>query len=128
MVASYLPTALAPFSWLKCSTPDDREAFVLPVRNGEPCFAILLYRPPKYSTWRPRSYDAIPPMHEGRRVLFLSPGRNEARTISDAAEFNQRQLIAVKPGKRIGLWAIVVTMIWGFEETARVVIGGGAHA
>lgn len=125
MVASYLPTSLVAFSWLKCSPPDDREAYVLPVRNGEPCFAILLYNPPKRSKWRPRTVDAIPPMHLGKQTIFF-PSRVLGVILHDVAEFNASTLLRLKPGKRIRCWAVAVEMVCGFDETARVVIGGGA--
>ncbi len=124
MVAPILTSALQPLSWLKTSIPDERECSALPVANGEPCFAILLYRPPKRSKWRPRTVDCIPPMHVGKRSIFFAC-RVLAYVVRDCREFNERELLRLKPGRAVKLWAVPVSVVCGFDETARVVEGGG---
>ena len=122
MVAPILPPSLVPFSWFKAEVPDDHEFYTLPVANGEPCFAIMLYIPPKRSTWRPRTVDAIPPLHVGKKKIFFAC-RVLANVLRDCHEFNQHTLLRLKPGKRVGMWAVPVSMVCNYDETA-VVIGG----
>ncbi len=102
-----------------------RECMTPPVANGEHCYAIMLYKPPKRSKWRPRSLDCIPPMHLGKADVFF-PRRTLAPVLADAREFNSAALRKMKPGKSVQLWAVVVTCVFGFEATIRILQGGAA--
>ncbi len=131
MVASLLPPVLAPLTWLSASLPEGRDLIELPIPNGERCFGCLLYRPPKRSRWKPRTVDAIPPMHRGRKQIFYTT-RNLAALLRDTREFNAREMRTMKPGRSASLWAIAVQLIAPFDETARpidllTVQGGNDH-
>lgn len=120
MVAPLLPASLAPLTWLRADVPADRECSALPIARGEHCFAILLYRPPKRSKWRPRTVDAIPPTHRGKRQISFA-SRVLANVLKDAREFNERELLRLVPGKSVELWAVPVSIVCGFDETAQPV-------
>ena len=91
-----------------------------PVMKGERCFAISLWRPPKW--WRPRIIAAVPPLWKA--VLILSQSRSLDAITRDINEFNARQIQSLTRGKRIKLWSVAVTMENGYDETAKVLEGG----
>jgi len=92
---------------------------------GELCYAILLYTPPKRSRWRPRTVDAIPPLDVGKRLIWC-PTLNLAAVLAECGEFNTLQLGWMKPGRAPRSWAVAISMVCGFDETARVMTGGAA--
>lgn len=71
-----------------------------------------------------RTVDCIPPMHVGKRSIFFAC-RVLAYVVRDCREFNERELLRLKPGRAVKLWAVPVSVVCGFDETARVVEGGG---
>ncbi len=115
---STLPSSLAPLTWLRADVPADRECLALPVPKGEPCFAIMLYKPPKRSKWRPRTIDALPPLHRGKRLISFA-SRVLSAVVKDARAFNERELQRLRPGTSIELWAVPVAIVCGYDETAR---------
>jgi len=120
MVAPIIPASLTALSWTKIDVPDQRRQHEMPVADGELCYAVMLYKPPKRSRWRPRTADAIPPMHRGKKTIYFAT-RNLAFVLKDCREFNQRQLERMKPGRSVGLWAVAVELVAPFDETAKPV-------
>lgn len=105
--------------------PEWREYLVRPPIAGEQCFAVVFYSPPRRSTWRPRTVDSVPPMHKGKRKVFYH-SFDRARVVKDCAEFNAGQLRRQLPGRSVGMWALAVSIVCGFPETAQLLAEGGA--
>ncbi len=131
MVASAIPSNLTPLSWTMIDVPEDRDLYELPIADGELCFAVLLYRPPKRSKWKPRTPDCIPPWHVGRKAIFYAR-RNREFVVKDCREFNVVEMRRVKLGRRVSLWAVAVQLIFPFEETVKPIDllsaqGGRSH-
>ena len=94
-------------------------------RDGELVYAVMFFEPPKGTPWRPRSPFSVPPLQEGWRGIWRQSHDVES-VLREVLEGNRYILETTKPGKPPRLWSIAVRMIYGRDETARPVEGGGA--
>lgn len=98
-------------------------------KPGERAFAMMLVALPKSSTWQPRTMADVPPWNLGKRKMMFAR-YSAALTLADCAEFNRQEVAKLKPGARPRCWAVAVTLVYPFDETARVLdaasVGGGA--